>query len=39
VLGQDQVARVDATTTTLTVTVTGTDAKVVQTIVVPARTR
>ena len=39
VVGQDQVARVDATTTTLTVTVTGTDGKVVQTIVIPARRR
>jgi predicted phosphodiesterase len=39
VVGQDQVARVDATNTTLTVVVTGTDGKVVQTIVIPARAR
>ena len=39
VVGQDQVARVDATATTLTVVVTGTDGKVVQTIVIPARAR
>ncbi len=35
VVGQDQVARVDATTTELKAVVTGTDGKVVQTIVIP----
>ncbi len=39
VVGQDQVARVDATAASLTVTVTGTDSKVVQTVVIPARAR
>ena len=39
VVGQDQVARVDATTTELKIVVTGTDGKVVQTIVIPARSR
>lgn len=37
VVGQDQVARVDATVQSLTVTVTGTDGKVVQTITIAAR--
>jgi len=37
VLGQDQVARVDATTTELKVTVTGTDGKIVQTIAIARR--
>lgn len=37
VLGQDQVARVDATTSELKVTVTGTDGKIVQTIAIPRR--
>ena len=37
VVGQDQVARVDATTTELKITVTGTDGKIVQTIVIPKR--
>ena len=39
VVGQDQVARVDATADRLTVVVTGTDGKVVQTVVIPARSR
>jgi hypothetical protein len=33
-VGQDQVARVDATATALTVVVTGTDGKVIQTLVI-----
>jgi len=37
VVGQDQVARVEATTTELTVVVTGTDGKDVQTIKIPSR--
>jgi predicted phosphodiesterase len=37
VVGQDQVARVDATATELTVVVTGTDGAVVQTIKIPVR--
>ena len=37
VVGQDQVARVDATTTALTVVVTGTDGKVVHTVTIPSR--
>ena len=37
VLGQDQVARVDATAHELKVTVTGTDGKIVQTILIPKR--
>jgi predicted phosphodiesterase len=37
VVGQDQVARVDATTTELTVVVTGTDGKDVQTIKIPKK--
>jgi hypothetical protein len=37
VVGQDQVARVDATATELVATVTGTDGKVIQTIKIPAR--
>jgi hypothetical protein len=39
VVGQDQVARVDATTTELTVVVTGTDGKEVQTIKIPRKAR
>ena len=39
VVGQDQVARIDATATTLTIVVTGTDGKTVQTVVIPARPR
>jgi predicted phosphodiesterase len=35
VVGQDQVARVDATMTELKIVVTGTDGKIVQTIVIP----
>ncbi len=37
VLGQDQLARVDATTTELKVTVTGTNGAEVKTLVIPAR--
>ncbi len=37
VVGQDQVARVEATATELTVTVTGTDGKVVETVKIPTR--
>jgi predicted phosphodiesterase len=37
VVGQDQVARVEASATMLTVTVTGTDGKVVQTVTIPRR--
>ena len=37
VVGQDQVARVDGTTTEIKIVVTGTDGKVVQTIVIPTR--
>ena len=37
VLGQDQLARVDATTTELRVTVTGTDGTIVKTLVIPKR--
>ena len=37
VVGQDQVARVDATTTELRVVVTGRDGKTVHTLVIPAR--
>ena len=37
VVGQDQVARVDATTTELKITVTGTDGKIVQTIAISKR--
>ena len=37
VIGKDQVARVDATTTELTVVVTGTDGSVVHTAVIPRR--
>jgi predicted phosphodiesterase len=37
VVGQDQVARVDASATVLTVTVTGTDGKVVQTVTIARR--
>ena len=37
VVGQDQVARVDASTTELTVVVTGTDGKEVQTIKIPRK--
>ena len=39
VVGQDQVARVDGTTTEIKIVVTGTDGKVVQTIVIPTRSR
>jgi predicted phosphodiesterase len=39
VVGQDQVARVDATATSLRVVVTGTDGKVVQAIEIPARAK
>jgi len=37
VVGQDQVARVDGTTSELKVVVTGTDGKLVHTLVIPAR--
>jgi len=37
VVGQDQVARLDATATALTVVVTGTDGKVVHTVTIPSR--
>jgi hypothetical protein len=37
VVGQDQVARVDATLSELTVTITGVDGKVVQTVTIPRR--
>ena len=37
VVGQDQVARIDATTTELKVVVTATDGKVVHTLTIPAR--
>jgi acid phosphatase type 7 len=39
VVGQDQVARVDGTTTEIKIVVSGTDGKVVQTIVIPTRRR
>jgi predicted phosphodiesterase len=39
VVGQDQVARVEATTTELTATVTGADGKLVQTVKIPVRTK
>ena len=38
-VGQDQVARVDATATALTVVVTGTDGKVIQTLVISRKSR
>jgi hypothetical protein len=37
VVGQDQVARVDATATELRVVVTGTDGTVVKTLTIPAQ--
>jgi len=39
VVGQDQVARVDGTTAEIKIVVAGTDGKVVQTIVIPTRSR
>jgi predicted phosphodiesterase len=39
ILGQDQLARIDATMTELTVVVTGTDGVVVKTLVIPAQGR
>ncbi|NQW03333.1 MAG: hypothetical protein HQ485_04840 [Acidobacteria bacterium] len=37
VVGQDQVARVDATATQLKVVVTGTDGTIVRTVVIPVK--
>jgi hypothetical protein len=39
VVGQDQVARVEATATELTVTVTDADGKLIETVKIPAKKR